>query len=101
MIPESMIQSYQQAKRLIMVVVGFTVLLIGIIMIPMPGPGFPLILVALGILAAEFVWAKRLLRRFERTATYIKIKSSRKLRLFSFSKIKERCFNLFKRKQPQ
>jgi len=96
-----MIESYRQAKRVITIVVGVTVLLIGIIMLPLPGPGFLIILGALTILAAEFIWAKRLLFRLKKTAAHIK--SPRRSRLFFFAKAKiiEKFLNLFKRKQAQ
>lgn len=53
----------RQAKRLIIAVVGFTVLLIGIAMIVLPGPAFIVIPLGLGILAVEFVWARHLLEK--------------------------------------
>ncbi len=58
-----LIRTLQQAKRFLRIVFGFTLLAIGILMIVAPGPGTVTILVALGILAAEFVWARRLLDR--------------------------------------
>jgi hypothetical protein len=62
---EVMIKTLQQAKRFLKVLVGFTLLAIGIIMIATPGPGVLTILLALGVLAAEFVWARRLLDRLK------------------------------------
>ncbi|MBU1882232.1 PGPGW domain-containing protein, partial [bacterium] len=41
------------------------VIIIGIIMIVTPGPAVIIIPVGLGILATEFIWARRLLRRFK------------------------------------
>jgi uncharacterized protein (TIGR02611 family) len=58
-----MIRTLQQAKRIFRIVFGFTLLAIGIVMIATPGPGTLTIIVALGVLAAEFVWARRLLDR--------------------------------------
>ena len=55
------VKSLQQAKRLLKIVFGFTLLAAGVVMIVTPGPGWLVILFALGILAAEFVWARRLL----------------------------------------
>ena len=55
------IKTIQQAKRFFRILFGFTALGIGIIMIVTPGPGTLTILLALGVLAAEFVWARRLL----------------------------------------
>ncbi|HEX4077199.1 MAG TPA: PGPGW domain-containing protein [Candidatus Acidoferrales bacterium] len=56
-----MVKTLQQAKRIFRIVFGFTLLAIGILMIVTPGPGTVTILIALGVLAAEFVWARRLL----------------------------------------
>ncbi len=57
------LKSINQAKRLIIAIVGFTVLLIGLAMIVLPGPAFIVIPVGIGILAIEFAWARRLLKR--------------------------------------
>ncbi|MDP3111636.1 MAG: PGPGW domain-containing protein [Thermodesulfovibrionales bacterium] len=53
----------KQTKRLIIAVVGFTVLAGGIAMIVLPGPAFIVITLGLGILAIEFVWARNLLKK--------------------------------------
>jgi len=50
-------------RRAIVAVVGFTVLLAGIAMIVLPGPAFIVIPLGLAILATEFVWAAKLLKR--------------------------------------
>ena len=50
-------------RRLIVGVIGFTVLLIGLAMIVLPGPAFIVIPLGLAILATEFVWARSLLRK--------------------------------------
>ena len=55
----------QQAKRLVKVIVGFTLLLLGVIMLVTPGPGWVAIGLGLALLAAEFVWARRLLNRLK------------------------------------
>jgi len=67
-----LITTLQQAKRLIKIVIGFTVLIIGIIMIALPGPAVIVIPIGLGILATEFVWAKHLLKRFKDGANNLK-----------------------------
>ena len=64
-IDEMWVKSLQQAKRMLKIVFGFTLLAAGIVMIVTPGPGWLVILFALGILAAEFVWARRLLNRLK------------------------------------
>ena len=60
------LEYYKHAKRLVKVVVGFTLLVIGIALIVLPGPAFIVIPVALAILAGEFVWARKLLRRVKK-----------------------------------
>ncbi len=62
------IHTFRQARRLIVLVVGCTVLLIGLALLVLPGPAFVVIPVGLGILATEFLWARRLLARVKREA---------------------------------
>jgi uncharacterized protein (TIGR02611 family) len=52
-------------KRIFIAVAGSTVLLIGIVMIFLPGPSILVIPAGLGILATEFVWAKVLLNKMK------------------------------------
>ena len=59
-----MTHTFKQAKRLVTFVIGGTVLLLGIVMVVAPGPGLLTIALGLGILAGEFLWARRLLKRF-------------------------------------
>jgi tellurite resistance protein TerC len=63
------IHTLKQARRLVIIVVGFTVLLIGLALLVLPGPAFVVIPVGLAILATEFVWARKLLARVKREAT--------------------------------
>jgi tellurite resistance protein TerC len=55
-----------RAKRLVRIVIGFTVLLAGIAMLVLPGPGILVVGLGLLILSAEFLWARRLLERVKR-----------------------------------
>lgn len=52
----------KQSKRVGIGVLGGIVLLVGIVAIPYPGPGWLIVFAGLGILATEFEWAKRLLQ---------------------------------------
>lgn len=52
-------------KRIFIAITGSTVLLIGIVMIFLPGPSILVIPAGLGILATEFVWAKVLLNKMK------------------------------------
>lgn len=46
-------------KRAVVAVLGIALLLIGIALLVLPGPGFLLIAAALALLATQFEWAKR------------------------------------------
>jgi len=56
-------KTIKQAKKLVISVIGFTVLLIGLAMVVLPGPAFIVMPIGLGILAAEFVWARKFLEK--------------------------------------
>ena len=60
------LQTIEQVRRIFRVVAGFTLLLAGVVMLVTPGPGWLVILLGLGLLAAEFVWARRLMDRIKR-----------------------------------
>jgi tellurite resistance protein TerC len=55
------LRTLSQAKRLIVIVIGFTILAAGIAMVVLPGPAVVVIPVGLAILATEFIWARKLL----------------------------------------
>jgi tellurite resistance protein TerC len=56
-----LLKSLQQTKQFLKILFGFTLLVLGVAMIVTPGPGWLVIALALGVLAAEFVWARQLL----------------------------------------
>jgi len=56
------------AWRVIILVVGFTVMLIGVVMLVTPGPAFVVIPAGLAILATEFAWARRWLHAIRESA---------------------------------
>jgi tellurite resistance protein TerC len=66
-----MISTLKQAKRLIVIVIGFTVLLIGVALIILPGPAFLVIPLGLAILGTELLWARRLLKRIKEKAAEV------------------------------
>ncbi|MFQ5668458.1 MAG: PGPGW domain-containing protein [Candidatus Binatia bacterium] len=71
-------RALRHARRLIILVVGLTVLAIGTAMIALPGPAFIVIPVGLAILATEFVWAERLLHRLREGGRRLIRRSRRK-----------------------
>ncbi|MCZ7601412.1 MAG: PGPGW domain-containing protein [Melioribacteraceae bacterium] len=58
----------KKIKKIIVAVFGFTILLIGIVVIFLPGPAIIIIPVGLAVLATEFVWAEKLLAKFKEKA---------------------------------
>lgn len=58
----------RQARRVVVLVVGVTIVIVGIIMIVGPGPAIVVIPLGLAVLASEFVWARRLLVRYRHHA---------------------------------
>jgi uncharacterized protein (TIGR02611 family) len=54
---------YRMAKRIVIGIVGGSVLVIGICLIVLPGPAFVVIPVGLGILGLEFAWARSWLKK--------------------------------------
>jgi len=57
------------ARRMVVLVVGGTVLLLGVAMLVLPGPGLIVAPAGLAILATEFIWARRLLARVRDSAS--------------------------------
>jgi len=60
------LRTVEQVRRVFLIIAGFTLLLAGVIMLVTPGPGLLTIFIGLGLLAAEFVWARRLMDRLKR-----------------------------------
>jgi tellurite resistance protein TerC len=61
------LSTYRQARRALILVLGSSVLVIGVGMVFLPGPKIVLVPLGLSILAIEFVLAGRWLARFRRT----------------------------------
>jgi uncharacterized protein (TIGR02611 family) len=68
----------RSGKRVAVTIAGFAVLLAGIALLVLPGPGWLLIFVGLTILATEYVWAQRLLNAAKRKAEQAKAAVFRK-----------------------
>ncbi len=48
--------------RVVVAMVGFVVVVIGLILVPFPGPGWAIVFLGIAIWATEFAWAHHLLR---------------------------------------
>ena len=68
-------------KRLVIFVVGAALVLLGIALIPLPGPfSIPLMIAGLAVLATEYVWAERVLDSAKGHATRAKDRAAGALR---------------------
>ena len=63
MIRNAVTLTYKTGRRIVVAVVGSSILLLGVIMLVTPGPAFIVIPIGLAILAVEFVWARHWLKK--------------------------------------
>ena len=56
---------YKTARRVVIFMIGMTILLFGILLIFIPGPAIIVIPLGLLILATEFIWAKKILDKMK------------------------------------
>jgi uncharacterized protein (TIGR02611 family) len=47
--------------RIAVGVLGVAIMVLGLVLVPLPGPGWLIVFLGLGLLATEFAWAERLL----------------------------------------
>jgi uncharacterized protein (TIGR02611 family) len=52
--------------KTLIAVLGAAIVVLGLLLIPLPGPGWAVVFLGLAVWATEFVWAQRLLRRGRR-----------------------------------
>lgn len=57
------------AYRLAVGVGGTATVLVGLVLVPLPGPGWPIVFVGLSLLGSEFAWAARLSRAVQARVT--------------------------------
>ena len=62
----------RNSKRVGITIGGVVLLILGVVMLVLPGPGLLVIIAGLAVLATEYVWAQRLLRIARERATQAK-----------------------------
>ncbi len=67
---EMAVMTLRQAKRIAVLFIGSSVLVVGLALLFLPGPAFVVIPAGLAILATEFVWARRILNRIKKEARH-------------------------------
>ena len=55
--------TYANARKLVVSIIGATIILIGVPLLVLPGPGTVVIVLGLALLGTEFLWARRLMKR--------------------------------------
>ena len=68
----------RSGKRIAITAAGGFLIIVGIALLVLPGPGWLFIFLGLGVLATEYVWAERLLKTAKRKAEQAKDKVLRK-----------------------
>jgi tellurite resistance protein TerC len=76
---ELAVASYRQARRAIILVIGSSILLVGIAMVVLPGPAILVVPLGLSILGFEFAWARRWLARVRTSLDDAKIRMGARL----------------------
>jgi hypothetical protein len=60
-----LVKTVKKVKKLVIAVIGFTVLAIGLVLTVLPGPAILVIPAGLAVLSIEFAWARNLLKRMK------------------------------------
>ena len=72
--------TYRTARRIVIAVIGTSVVLLGVAMLVLPGPGLLTIVGGLAILGLEFAFAKRWLERIKHTTKKTLDEAKRRVR---------------------
>jgi uncharacterized protein (TIGR02611 family) len=65
------VENIKVVRRVIVSVIGATVLLMGVALLVLPGPAFIVIPIGLAILATEYAWARCWLKKVRRMASNV------------------------------
>ena len=68
-------------RRAFVLLTGGTLCLLGFVLLFLPGPGLPVLFCGLTVLATEFAWAERLLRRLRTRVRLLATRPGRARRL--------------------
>ncbi len=59
---------FRSTKRIVVLVIGLALVVGGVALLVLPGPGILLVVAGLAVLASEFAWAETMLNQAKRTA---------------------------------
>ncbi|MBW4062147.1 PGPGW domain-containing protein [Candidatus Saccharibacteria bacterium] len=67
-------QIWKRLRQTAVFIVGFLLVIFGLVLIPLPFPGTPFIFLGLVVLASEFAWAEKHVERVKRLTHRGKVK---------------------------
>ncbi|MCC6968695.1 MAG: PGPGW domain-containing protein [Phycisphaerales bacterium] len=74
--------TWKSARRWVIFVVGVSIVLFGLVVGILPGvPGIPIMFLGFALLATEFIWARKILKRLKQEALALKAKAERAMGL--------------------
>lgn len=74
--------TWKRARRWLIFVVGVSIVLFGLIVGILPGvPGIPIMFLGFALLATEFIWARKVLKRLKEQALALKARAERAIGL--------------------
>jgi uncharacterized membrane protein len=73
-----MVKLNKSTRRVFVILGGFPLIIVGILLLVLPGPGIPVIILGLFILSLEFEWASRYLQKAKDTQRKALEKARRK-----------------------
>ncbi|MHA2100751.1 MAG: PGPGW domain-containing protein [Candidatus Kariarchaeaceae archaeon] len=65
-------RTVKELRRFAILIMGLTIMLIGVLLLVLPGPGVVTIIFGLTLLASEFYWAKNWLKKVEKGIDSVK-----------------------------
>ncbi|MBX4201576.1 PGPGW domain-containing protein [Candidatus Saccharibacteria bacterium] len=71
-------KAYRAARKAAIAVLGFSIIIVGLALLVLPGPGILVIIAGLAVLAIEFTWAERHLNTLKSKASQAAKKVTRK-----------------------
>ena len=68
----------RNTKRVVVTIVGFTLVALGLVLLVVPGPGILVLAAGLAVLATEYAWAKRMLDSAKRRGAALRDRARRR-----------------------
>lgn len=70
-LPPEKRSAYRAARKIVVALVGATLVVVGLILVFTPGPAFVVLGLALAVFAGEFAWARRWMLSLKETGSHV------------------------------